>query len=136
MMDKRLKNLRKTMNREVFSQLKFTEHHKKSIRERIKQEAHSDKEILVAIMQLLVQEKTGYQLVSLLQSRGILNFKENEGSLYVILHRLELKGVLTSSWQEDNSKFYQLNKKGRKLLKKVEEQPASNYLSFKEILEG
>ncbi|MEI2390685.1 PadR family transcriptional regulator [Priestia megaterium] len=135
-MDKRLKNLRKTMNREVFAQLKFTESHKKSIREKIKQETHSDEEILIAMMQLLVQEKTGYELVSLLQNRGILNFKENEGSLYVILHRLELKGVLTSSWQEDGAKFYQLNQKGRKLLKKVEEQPLSNHISFKEILEG
>ncbi|MED3830368.1 PadR family transcriptional regulator [Priestia megaterium] len=135
-MDKRLKNLRKTMDREVFAQLKFTESHKKSIREKIKQATHSDEEILIAIMQLLVQEKTGYQLVSLLQSRGILNFKENEGALYVILHRLELRSLLTSSWQEDGAKFYQLNKKGRKLLKKVEEQPLSNHLSFKEILEG
>ncbi|AWD68203.1 PadR family transcriptional regulator [Priestia megaterium] len=135
-MDKRLKNLRKTMNREVFAQLKFTESHKKSIREKIKQETHSDEEILIAMMQLLVQEKTGYELVSLLQSRGILNFKENEGSLYVILHRLELKGVLTSNWQEDGAKFYQLNKKGCRLLKKVEEQPLSNHISFKKILEG
>jgi len=135
-MDKRLKNLRKTMDREVFAQLKFTENHKKSIREKIRQETHSDEEILIAMMQLLVQEKTGYQLVGLLQSRGILNFKENEGSLYVILHRLELKGILTSSWQGSDAKFYQLNKKGRKLLKKVEEQPLSNYISFKEILEG
>ncbi|NGY86857.1 PadR family transcriptional regulator [Bacillus megaterium] len=111
-MDKRLKNLRKTMDREVFAQLKFTESHKKSIREKIKQETHSDEEILIAMMRLLVQEKTGYELVSLLQSRGILDFKENEGSLYVILHRLELKGILTSSWQEDGAKFYQLNKKG------------------------
>ncbi|MBY0074578.1 PadR family transcriptional regulator [Priestia aryabhattai] len=134
-MDKRLKNLRKTMNREVFAQLTFTEKHKKSIREKIKQETHSEEEILLAMMQLLVQEKTGYELVSLLQSRGILNFKENEGSLYIILHRLELKGVLTSSWQEDGAKFYQLNQKGRKLLKKVEEQPLSNHISFKEILE-
>ncbi|MGG0517560.1 PadR family transcriptional regulator [Priestia aryabhattai] len=134
-MDKRLKNLRKTMNREVFAQLTFTEKHKKSIREKIKQETHSEEEILLAMMQLLVQEKTGYELVSLLQSRGILNFKENEGSLYIILHRLELKGVLTSSWQEDGAKFYQLNQKGSKLLKKVEEQPLSNHISFKEILE-
>ncbi len=124
------------MNREVFAQLTFTEKHKKSIREKIKQETHSEEEILLAMMQLLVQEKTGYELVSLLQSRGILNFKENEGSLYIILHRLELKGVLTSSWQEDGAKFYQLNQKGRKLLKKVEEQPLSNHISFKEILEG
>ena len=135
-MDKRLKNLRKTMDREVFAQLKFTENHKKSIQEKIRQETHSDEEILIAMMQLLVQEKTGYQLVSLLQSRGISNFKENEGSLYVILHRLELKGILTSSWQEDGAKFYQLNQKGRRLLKKVEEQPLSNHMSFKEILEG
>ncbi|KML30983.1 MULTISPECIES: PadR family transcriptional regulator [Priestia] len=135
-MDKRLKNLRKTMNREVFAQLTFTEKHKKSIREKIKQETHNEEGILLAMMQLLVQEKTGYELVSLLQSRGILNFKENEGSLYIILHRLELKGVLTSSWQEDGAKFYQLNQKGRKLLKKVEEQPLSNHISFKEILEG
>ncbi|MCL9635718.1 PadR family transcriptional regulator [Priestia megaterium] len=135
-MDKRLKNLRKTMNREVFAQLTFTEKHKKSIREKIKQETHSEEEILLAMMQLLVQEKTGYELVSLLQSRGILNFKENEGSLYIILHRLELKGVLASSWQEEGAKFYQLNQKGRKLLKKVEEKPLSNHISFKEILEG
>ncbi|MBU3573500.1 PadR family transcriptional regulator [Priestia aryabhattai] len=135
-MDKRLKNLRKTMNREVFAQLKFTENHKKSIREKIKQETHSDEEILIAMMQLLVQKKTGYELVGLLQNRGILNFKENEGSLYVILHRLELKNLLMSSWQEGGAKFYQLNQKGRKLLKKVEEQPLSNHISFKEILEG
>ncbi|WP_372491381.1 PadR family transcriptional regulator [Priestia aryabhattai] len=136
MMEKRLKNLRKTMDREVFTQLKFTEEHKNRIREKITQETHNDAEIMIAIMQLLVQEKTGYQLVSLLQSRGISNFEENEGSLYIILHRLELKGVLKSSWQEDDAKFYQLNKQGRKLLKKLEKQPLSNHVSLKEILEG
>ena len=36
-------------------------------------------------MQLLVEEKTGYELMQFLHGRGIRKFEDNEGSLYTLV---------------------------------------------------
>ena len=124
-MENRLKNLKKPMDTTAFSQLNFTERHRQEIREKISRESESENDILLAVLQLLVQEKTGYDLVKLLHGRGIRKFGDNEGALYALLHQLERDGCLQSSWNASNSKHYCLTNKGRKELRKSEKQNVS-----------
>ena len=121
-MENRLKGLKKSMDDTTFSQLHFTEQHRKEIRAKI---SETDESVLLAVMQLLVEEKTGYELVQFLRGRGIRKFEDNEGSLYALLHQLEQDGCLQSSWNEAAVKYYQLNNKGNKLLRKMEKQSTS-----------
>ena len=130
-MDDRLKGLKKSMNNTTFSQLNFTEQLRKGVRDRISKSNESEEDILLAVMQLLVQEKTGYELVNFLRGRGIRKFEDNEGSLYALLHKLEQDGSLQSGWNESTIKYYQLNNKGRKLLRKTEKQ-----FTWKGLVEG
>ncbi|WP_391201730.1 PadR family transcriptional regulator [Psychrobacillus sp. L4] len=133
-MDERLKNLRKTIDKTTFSELKFTEQHRKAIREKMFEEEKEDA-IFLAVMQLLVQEKTGYEIVKLLRGRGIRKFEENEGIVYTLLHQLEQDGYLHSSWNDSNVKYYRLNNKGTKLLRKSEKQSTTKTFSFKKLVE-
>ncbi|WP_391115962.1 PadR family transcriptional regulator [Psychrobacillus sp. L3] len=133
-MDERLKNLKKNMDKTAFSELNFTELHRKSIREKMFEE-ENENSIFLAVMQLLVQEKTGYELVKFLRGRGIFKFEENEGIVYTFLHKLERDGYLHSSWTDSNIKYYQLNNKGAKLLRKSEKQSPTKTFSFKKLVE-
>ena len=67
-----------------------------------------------------MNEKTGYELMQLLRGRGIQTFEGNEGSLYTLLHRLEQNRFIQSSWDHAGAKYYQLNDKGNKMLRKAE----------------
>lgn len=135
-MDDRLKGLKKSMDASTFSELKFTEQHRKGIRDKISKSDDSEEDILLAVMQLLVHEKTGYELVNFLRGRGIRKFEDNEGSLYALLHKLEQDGSLQSGWNESTIKYYQLNNKGRKLLRKTEKQSTTKRFTRKGLVEG
>lgn len=135
-MDERLKNLKKSMDNTTYSNLNFTEQLRKQIREKVIKQNKNEDEIFLAVLQLLAEEKTGYELVKLLSGRGIRNFEDNEGILYSSLHQLELDGCLQSSWNESSVKHYRLNNKGRKLLRKSEKQHTEKQFSFNELLEG
>lgn len=135
-MEERLNNLKKAMDRTAFSNLAFTENHQRDIREKIRRQEEKEEDILLAILQLLVSEKTGYELVKLLQGRGIRRFDDNEGSLYTILHRLEQKGCLQSIWDTREAKYYGITDKGRKLLQKSEKSRSKKQFALKELLEG
>lgn len=65
-MEDRLKGLKKSMDKTSFSKLNFTEKHRKTIQERMLK-AESEEVIFIAALQLLVHEKTGYELVKLLR---------------------------------------------------------------------
>ncbi|MHC0038776.1 PadR family transcriptional regulator [Pseudoneobacillus sp. C159] len=134
-MEDRLKNLKKVMDQRTFSELTFTDQHKKKILERAKQN-ESESDIQLAVLQLLVQAKTGYELSSLLMARGIKSFQDQEGTLYTLLHRLEQSDYLRSSWDESGGKYYELNDKGRKLLKKSESKQPEKRLAFRALFEG
>ncbi|CKF20881.1 lineage-specific thermal regulator protein [Streptococcus pneumoniae] len=67
-----------------------------------------------------MNEKTGYELMQLLRGRGIQTFEGDEGSLYTLLHRLEQNRFIQSSWDHAEAKYYQLNDKGNKMLRKAE----------------
>ncbi|AFH82363.1 Transcriptional regulator, PadR [Bacillus cereus 95/8201] len=90
------------------------------MREKINQSSEKEEDILLAVLQLLMNEKTGYELVQLLRGRGIQTFEGNEGSLYTLLHRLEQNRFIQSSWDHEGAKYYQLNDKGNKMLRKAE----------------
>jgi DNA-binding PadR family transcriptional regulator len=135
-MEERLKNLKRAMKNHILGDVHFTEDQKKGIRQQMTQlTVISEEEILLAIMQLLNQERTGFELSKLIRARGIKRFEQDEGFLYMRLHQLEHKGYLTTYWDPTEVKYYQLNMKGKKLLKKLESQNAEKSYLLKEILE-
>ncbi|AZB41932.1 PadR family transcriptional regulator [Bacillus sp. FJAT-42376] len=134
-MDKRLRSLRQSMKKTVFSELNFTEKMHREIRKKITEDI-SDEDLLLAVMQLLAAEKTGFDLSRSIRSRGIRKFHENEGDLYTMLHELESKGWLKSRWDNESRKHYQLNAKGRKQLQKLEKKSAAPSLKWNEQPEG
>lgn len=135
-MEDRLKILKKAMDQGTFTQLNFTEQHRRNIHRKIKQQVENDEDIVLAVMQLLVHEKTGFELTKLLRGRGIQKFEDNEGFLYTLLHRLEQSGSIQSSWTEAEAKYYQLTDKGRKVLRKAEKKQNKKQVVFKELFEG
>ncbi|MFE9079608.1 PadR family transcriptional regulator [Bacillus mobilis] len=119
-MEDRLKGLRKSMENTTFKHLSFSDQHRKRAREKINASNEKEEDISLAILQLLSNEKTGYELSKLLRGRGIRKFEGNEGFLYTVLHRLEQNRFIQSSWDHEGAKYYQLNDKGRKMLRKAE----------------
>ncbi|KAB2454418.1 PadR family transcriptional regulator [Bacillus sp. CH126_4D] len=119
-MEDRLKGLRKSMENTTFKHLSFSDQHRKRVREKINASNEKEEDISLAILQLLSNEKTGYELSQLLRGRGIRKFEGNEGFLYTVLHRLEQNRFIQSSWDHEGAKYYQLNDKGRKMLRKAE----------------
>lgn len=135
-MENRLEKLRKSMEGTIFNNLNFQEEHQKNVRERIQKLKESEKDIFLAVLQLLVQEKAGFELINLLRSRGFQKFDDNEGELYILLHRLEQKGYLKSRWEKTEIKYYQLNHKGNRILNRLEKSQTKGLLALREILEG
>lgn len=134
-MEDRLKNLKNAMKRTVLQDLHFTEKQKNSIRQQMNQlSSTSEEEILLAIFQLLKEKRTGFELSRLLRARGIEKFENEEGFLYMSLHKFEHKGYLHTCWVEE-VKYYQLNTKGLKLLKTVESKSDRKAYLLNEILE-
>ncbi|PED33960.1 MULTISPECIES: PadR family transcriptional regulator [Bacillus cereus group] len=119
-MEDQLKGLRKSMENTTFKHLSFSDQHRKRVREKINASNEKEEDISLVILQLLSNEKTGYELSQLLRGRGIRKFEGNEGFLYTVLHRLEQNRFIQSSWDHAGAKYYQLNDKGRKMLRKAE----------------
>lgn len=136
-MEDRLRKLKKSMTETVFNGLTFTELHKNKVKNKAaKLNLKSDDELVLVILQLLTQEKTGFQLNQSIRARGIENFDHNEGKLYMVLHRLEQKGYLQACWEEADKKYYQVTDKGSKLLTLAEKKRMSTKSILKGILEG
>ncbi|WP_066062875.1 PadR family transcriptional regulator [Neobacillus soli] len=136
-MEDRLKNLKKSLDRTTFSELNFTAEHRKKIHDKINKQDETEEDILLAVMQILTQEKTGFELAKLIRGRGIQKFEDNEGFLYTLIHRLEQTGCLQSKWDlESGAKYYQLTDKGRKILQKAEKSHPKKRWALKELLEG
>lgn len=131
-MEDRLKGLRKSMENTTFKHLSFSDQHRKRVREKINQSSEKEEDILLAVLQLLMNEKTGYELMQLLRGRGIQKLEGNEGTLYTVLHRLEKNRFIQSSWDHTGAKYYQLNDKGNKMLRKAEK----NAIKARFILKG
>jgi DNA-binding PadR family transcriptional regulator len=133
-MENRLKKLKKTMKTTTFSGLEFTDAYREEIHKKLKQE-DSEEQILLAIMQLLINEKNGFDLAKQLRSRGIKKFEDQEGMLYTILHRMEGKEYLESHWTKENGKVYKISRKGSRLLKKQEKRSTDSRAVWKTLME-
>lgn len=118
-----------------FSQMPFTEEKKKMIKRGVLNSKGNDQDILLHILQLLVDEKTGYELLKNLRSRGINQYEERHGFLYTALHKMEQDKLLDSSWELEG-KYYKLSNRGRKVLQRLEEGKSVKNLSFHALLEG
>ena len=75
--------------------------------------------LVLAVLSELRHERYGYTLRTTLADAGVA---VDEGTLYPLLRRLELQGLLASEWrEEDNRKkrFYRLSPAGRAVLKQL-----------------
>ncbi|MBI5037928.1 MAG: helix-turn-helix transcriptional regulator [Candidatus Kerfeldbacteria bacterium] len=84
-----------------------------------------NKELLKGSLEILLlsvlKQKSlyGYLIVKELKSRSDEVFSLGEGTLYPLLHKLEIEGLLESWWQEVDGrrrKYYSLTNKGKKVL--------------------
>ena len=67
----------------------------------------------------------GYEMIELLRQRSKNVFELKAGTLYPLLHSLEVKGFLTSYESEANGKmrkYYQITKSGRRFLREQKEE--------------
>ncbi|WP_019414833.1 PadR family transcriptional regulator [Paenisporosarcina sp. TG20] len=135
-MEDRLRNLRQSMNKTKFNQLNFSDQLRNQIHDKIEKQNESKGHIYLAVLQILLNQKTGYELTQLLRSRGIQSFVEKEGDLYTLLHSLEHNGYLLSNWNETGAKYYQINKRGKKLLQQSEKSETHMQGVLKQLLEG
>jgi len=135
-MDERLRNLKRSMKKTMFSDLNFTEKHKNQVRDKIARlNIKSEEELVLDILHLLNQKQTGFELTQWMRARGIHNYENNEGQLYMLLHQLEQKGYLQTNWHEDE-KYYLVTNKGNKLLSLADKRRMSTKSIFKELWEG
>lgn len=113
------KHLKKAMNETVFQEMSYLEKQKKKTLALI--EENNGKSIDILILKTLQSSnKTGYEIFKHLQQTCAKEqLLDQEGSLYIYLHRLEQKGLVASTWMEkegQSKKHYYLEKKGKKLL--------------------
>ena len=123
-MEERLKGLKKAMKNTTFEHLQFSEVHRQKVNDQIKQ--LSPAALTEEILPLLVESKTGSELVELLHVRGEKSIRCNEGAVYTALHLAEQNGELESFWTE-GEKYYRLSKKGHKLLQKKHTSTATRF---------
>ncbi|PAV29136.1 lineage-specific thermal regulator protein [Virgibacillus profundi] len=134
-MENKLRGLRETMDKKRFSQLNFSDQIRLQVHEKIRNQNNKEENILV-VLQLLIKEKTGFDLTQQLNFKCNHSFEENEGELYTLLHALEQNGYLISKWNESEAKLYQTSAKGKKAIQKAGNQERQKGFLFKELLEG
>jgi PadR family transcriptional regulator PadR len=75
--------------------------------------------LVMAVLAQLRVEHYGYTLKKELTGRGM---EIDEGTLYPLLRRLELQGLLSSEWREEdkrNKRFYRLSAWGKEVLEEL-----------------
>ena len=76
---------------------------------------------LLILRTLATGEKHGYEVAEWIHASSAESLSVEEGALYPALHRLELRGLLSSAWDVSNNnrraKYYRLTAAGRKRLK-------------------
>lgn len=75
--------------------------------------------LTLAVLSQLDSPQYGYSLVQRLENSGITI---DQSTLYPLLRRLEKQGILTSSWNTEESrprKYYEINEKGYDIFKKL-----------------
>jgi PadR family transcriptional regulator PadR len=88
----------------------------------------------VAVLAALRVEQYGYSLRKLLAEHGLA---VDEGTLYPLLRRLEIQGLLLSEWREEgkrNKRFYRLSDQGASMLEQLLAEWRSIDVSLNQIL--
>lgn len=139
-MDDPFYNLKNSIKKD-FAGLSFSEERKNAVKETIRRkqshlELHYWKvETLKNILESLQDgAKHGYDISTQLFRKNELSFKGNEGQLYILLHLLENKKIITSKWIVDR-KYYSLTTKGKKYVASWEHRGSKQYASLNYLIE-
>lgn len=92
--------------------------------------------VVVACLAVLRQQHYGYSLLGTLEQAG---FPVEANTLYPLLRRLEKQGLLTSSWNTDESrprKFYAVSSEGERLLDQLALEWDQLNTNIKAVLQG
>ena len=80
---------------------------------------------LLILRTLATGEKHGYEIAEWIHAASAEALSVEEGALYPALHRLELRGLMSSAWDVSHNnrraKYYRLTAAGRKRLKDTTE---------------
>ncbi|MBC2039636.1 PadR family transcriptional regulator [Listeria marthii] len=133
-------NLKDSIKKD-FDGFSFSEERKNAVKAAIQKkqshlELHNWKvETLKNILDSLQDKaKHGYEISTQLFQKNELSFKSNEGQLYILLHLLENKKIITSKWMKDR-KYYSLTSKGKKYVASYEHQGSKQQVSLKHLIE-
>ncbi len=134
-------NFKKSMKKNVFKDLSFTEERKARVKEAIQAKrsssslhSFSEDTILAILKSLQLEAKHGFEISTQLFQIREHSFLRNEGQLYTVLHLLEKKEVLKSKWSEEK-KYYSLTAKGQKYLAAAQKGTSKPALVLKDLLE-
>ena len=134
-------NLKSTMRKTVFKDFTLSEDRKHAMKEFVQSKQSASKqpiwkeETIVTLLTSLQHEaKHGFEIGTYLFQRNERCFHNNEGQLYTLLHLLENKRLLSSSW-ENGQKYYTLTSKGKKQLALASRDGAKKQWGFKHLLE-
>ena len=134
-------NLKSSMKKSIFKDFSFSNERKNAVKEAVRgnqsqPQFHSWRvETIITILESIQNEaKDGYQISTQLFQKNELIFQNNEGQLYTLLHLLENKEILTSTWFNEK-KYYSLNSKGKKYLSAYKQDNTKQHLSLKHLIE-
>ncbi|SDO48029.1 PadR family transcriptional regulator [Alkalicoccus daliensis] len=133
-------NLKNSLSKD-FEDLSFSEERKNAVRETIRRKQNHLElqywkvETLKNILDSLQEEaKHGYDISTQLFRKNESSFKSNEGQIYILLHLLENKKIITSKWIE-GKKYYSLTTKGKKYAASREHPDSKQLNSLKNFIE-
>lgn len=78
--------------------------------------------LVLAALSQLETEQYGYSLINALKSKGL---EIDQGTLYPLLRRLEVQGLLQSTWRIEADRprrYYRLSDEGRQLLPRLKDE--------------
>lgn len=88
--------------------------------EKLSKELIGASSIPIILSILCKEESYGYQIIQEVKKISDGKLEWSEGSLYPVLHKLEKKGLITSTWKRSDTnrkrKYYALSKTGKTAL--------------------
>ena len=95
---------------------------------------------LLILRTLATGEKHGYEIAEWIHAASAEALSIEEGALYPALHRLELRGLLSASWDVSannrRAKYYRLTADGRKRLRETAESWRRTSTAINRVLEA
>ena len=95
---------------------------------------------LLILRTLAAGEKHGYEIAEWIHVASATALAIEEGALYPALHRLEVRGLLTASWDVSannrRAKYYRLTPDGRRRLKETTDAWRRTSTAINRVLEA